>query len=340
MVGTINDANYQGSATGTLEGSTRRQLHQLRRPAPAAIIYGIPLKAGTPQLDATATFNNAAVAGAFFVYIPAAGTVLSAGSHTLSVTFTPTDTTDYSTPGPATTTITVNSATLDVTANNAAKVYGTANPVFTGSVTGTQNNDSCTESFTTTATISSNVGSYPIAPSVTGTDLSDYTQVVTDGTLTITQAASTTSLIASATSITPGEPLTLTATVASTTTGTPTGSVTFYDNTIPLGTVTLNAGVASYTTSALAPGIAHKISATYSGDMNFTASSTTASLTITVAPLEFTLTVNGADFKSVFPGSTTTYTLAVAPLYGSYAGTVNFAISGLPSGVTAAFLTR
>ena len=56
--------------------------------APAAIAYGTPLS-GT-QLDATAS-----VAGNF-VYSPAAGKVLTAGTHTLSVTFTPTDHIDYS----------------------------------------------------------------------------------------------------------------------------------------------------------------------------------------------------------------------------------------------------
>lgn len=252
--------------------------------------------------------------------------MLSPGLHTLSVSFTPSDTVDFSTPKAVTTTIMMNQATLDVTANSATKVYGTAHPAFTGSVTGTESNNSFTETFAITATISSNVGSYPIVPSVTGADLSDYTEVVTDGTLTITQALSSTSLIASATSITPGQPLTLTAAVTSTTTGTPTGSVTFYDNAISLGTVTLKAGAASFMTSALAPDITHTISATYSGDMNFTTSSTTASLTVTVAPLEFTLTINGATLVSVYPGGTATYAFNVAS--GNQVGGSRFWMTG------------
>jgi len=57
---------------------------------PAAIVFGTALSA--TQLDATSP-----VAGKF-VYRPAAGTVLGAGlNHTLSVTFTPTDTADYNT---------------------------------------------------------------------------------------------------------------------------------------------------------------------------------------------------------------------------------------------------
>ena len=55
---------------------------------PAAITYGTPL--GAMQLDATAS-----TAGTF-VYSPASGTVLLAGNgQTLSVTFTPADTVDY-----------------------------------------------------------------------------------------------------------------------------------------------------------------------------------------------------------------------------------------------------
>jgi hypothetical protein len=56
--------------------------------SPAAIPYGTAL--GGTQLDATAS-----VAGKF-VYSPAAGKVLTAGTQTLSVTLTPTDHVDYS----------------------------------------------------------------------------------------------------------------------------------------------------------------------------------------------------------------------------------------------------
>jgi RHS repeat-associated protein len=57
-------------------------------PTPAQISYGTALSA--TQLDATAS-----VAGTF-LYLPAAGTVLRAGPQTLSVVFTPTNTTTYS----------------------------------------------------------------------------------------------------------------------------------------------------------------------------------------------------------------------------------------------------
>jgi len=58
-----------------------------------------------------------------------------AGSHTLNVTFTPTDGADYST-ATASVTLTVNPTVLTVTPAPSTKVYGTANPVFSGSITG------------------------------------------------------------------------------------------------------------------------------------------------------------------------------------------------------------
>ena len=66
---------------------------------PANIVYGTALS-GT-QLDATSSWTVGGVSGSVagtFTYTPAAGTVLGAGNNqTLSVAFTPTDTTDYTT---------------------------------------------------------------------------------------------------------------------------------------------------------------------------------------------------------------------------------------------------
>jgi hypothetical protein len=71
-------------------------------PAPASITFGSAL--GGSQLDATASVPGT------FAYTPAAGTVLPAGAaQTLSVTFTPDDTTTY-TMATTSTTITVNPA--------------------------------------------------------------------------------------------------------------------------------------------------------------------------------------------------------------------------------------
>jgi hypothetical protein len=86
--------------------------------APAAISYGTALS--STQLNATAN-----VAGAF-TYTPAAGTVLKAGTQTLSAVFTPADTTTYSA-ATATAQLTVNQVAPVITwAPLAAITQGTA----------------------------------------------------------------------------------------------------------------------------------------------------------------------------------------------------------------------
>jgi hypothetical protein len=113
--------------------------------------------------------------------------------------------------------------------------------------------------------------------------------------------------------------------------------VNFFDNGMLLNAATLTGGTATYTTASLASGITHTITATYSGDTNFTSSSSTSSITVTVAPLDFTMTVVGPASGTVAPGSAISYKLSVTPGFSSYAGTVTFAVSGLPPGATASF---
>jgi len=115
-VGTISDTNYQGSTSNTLV--IDKGAPAITWATPAAIPYGTALSA--TQLNA-----NSTVAGTF-VYTPAAGTVLSAGSQNLSVTFTPTDLGDYTT-ATATVTLMVNKTTPTITwATPATIPYGTA----------------------------------------------------------------------------------------------------------------------------------------------------------------------------------------------------------------------
>ena len=83
-----------------------------------------PISAGT-ALSATQLDASASVPGTSFVYSPPSGTVLSAGSHTLSVLFTPEDTADYAT-ATATTTLYVQDAPTINWPTPSAISYGTA----------------------------------------------------------------------------------------------------------------------------------------------------------------------------------------------------------------------
>jgi hypothetical protein len=83
---------------------------------PAPITYGTPLSA--TQLDATSPLPGS------FSYSPSAGTVLPIGQNTLTATFSPTDTTDYTT--------STASVTLNVTPSTPLlSLASSVNPVFT-----------------------------------------------------------------------------------------------------------------------------------------------------------------------------------------------------------------
>ena len=94
------DPNYE-AATGTVEIVINKATPVLTWPQPAAIAAGTALS--TTQLNATADVPGA------FVYTPPLGTVLAAGTHTLSVAFTPADTVNYNN-ATASVNITVNAA--------------------------------------------------------------------------------------------------------------------------------------------------------------------------------------------------------------------------------------
>jgi len=92
---------------------------------PAAITYGTALS--STQLNATAANGGGVNVPGTFVYAPAAGAVLNAGPQTLTVTFTPTDLSNYTT-ATKTVSLTVNRATplLAWTPAVSSITYGTA----------------------------------------------------------------------------------------------------------------------------------------------------------------------------------------------------------------------
>jgi hypothetical protein len=282
--------------------------------APAAITYGTALSSA--QLNASST-----VAGSFS-YSPAAGTVPAAGAQSLRVTFTPTDSSDYAA-ATSTVTLTVNKAALSLSAANAARTYGTANPAFTGAVTGAVNGDTFTETFSTSATVSSTVGTYAIVPAVAGASVGNYTMTPTNGVLTIAPAATTSSLALS------NGNLTFTSTVAPAASGVPTGSVSFYAGQTLLGTGTLTNGVASYTATAFPTGNV-TLTAQYSGDANFTQSTSASVAVLTVTPGSPSVSVSQAGVAS------DVFTFAVAP---GYAGTLQFNCNGLPQYAACTFVS-
>jgi len=172
--------------------TVQRVTPTLTWPAPVAVTYGTALT--SKQLNAVASVPGT------FAYKPAPGTVPTAGTQTLSVTFTPADTAQYNqVTGSAA--LVVNKASLAVTANEIAKVYGAAMPELTYTISGFVNSETQSTattgapSLTTIATAKYNVGVYAITTAKGTLAAANYTLKFVPGTLTITKALLTVTAI-------------------------------------------------------------------------------------------------------------------------------------------------
>ena len=152
----------------------------------------------------------------------------------------------------------------------------------------------------------------------------------------VTKAPTITTLAASSTTPVLGTSATLTATVASTTSGTPTGAVTFFNGSAPLNTtpVALTGGVATLNVTTLPVG-AINLTAAYSGDTNFTPSTSSAVTGSVVSP-DFAVAATPAT-QSVLPTHSVSYAITVTPTNPTFIYPVTLSASGVPNGVTATF---
>jgi hypothetical protein len=183
------------------------------------------------------------------------------------------------------------------------------------------------------------VGSHSISAAYSGdTNFAASTSAAVSVTISApAKITTTTSVVASAAQLTAGQNVTFTAGVAPQAgTGVPTGSITFLDGQAQIAVVTLNGGMASFSTANFAAGT-HTITAAYSGDSNY-AASTSAALTVTVttaASADYSLSMSSSSI-SVAQGSSGNLTITVTPKNG-FKQAVGFACSGLPTGGSCAF---
>jgi hypothetical protein len=176
VVGTINDANYQGNATGTLvigQATAAVELGSLSQ------TYDGSARAAT----ATTTPSGLAVT---YTYNGSATVPTSAGTYTVVGTIN-----DANYQGNATSTLVINKATLTVTAENKSKFCGQANPALTASYSGFVNGENAgvltsPVALNTMATASCGAGEYPISAS--GAATANYTISYVSGTLTVNAA--------------------------------------------------------------------------------------------------------------------------------------------------------
>ena len=150
-------------------------------PGPAAITYGTALS--STQLNATANYAGT------FSYSPAAGTVLGAGSHSLSATFTPKDSNKVAS-ATATNSITVNKATPAISWNTPAAVpVGTALSATQLNATASFNGATVPGSFVyapASGTVMNTAGSQTLSVTFTPTDAANYNSATATVSLTVT----------------------------------------------------------------------------------------------------------------------------------------------------------
>jgi hypothetical protein len=238
--------------------------------------------------------------------------------------------------------LTVTALAISATANPVSIAYGVAIPTLTGTLNGVlaQDSGNVTLGLSSTATATSAPGAYAISAGLTGTAAGNYTVTLTAAAnLTITQASSATLLTTSTATPYQNVALTLTAAVSDSSTGStgsPTGTVSFYDGAALLGTSPVTAGEATLTSAALPLG-ASSVTAVYGGDSNFTASTSNA-VTETLSSADFTFVLvpsaGSPETQTVAPGATASYNFTVSPLLASFPQQVTFTVSGLPPGAT------
>ena len=167
-----------------------------------------------------------------------------------------------------------------------------------------------------------NVGVYTFRISYHGGDGNDVVLTTAgESSTTLAQSKATTEF---------GEPFTLTATVTSPF-GVPTGSVTFFDGSVSLGSVVLNSGAAAMTLSRLTPGT-HTFTAVYDGEGQFLGSAS--------APLSHDVkkghaTVSLASSGTLVYGNSITFTVGAQPVAPAPAdiaptGSITVSADGVP----------
>jgi len=202
------NSNYGAVTSGALTQVVNKATPPVSWNTPAAVAYGTALT--SVQLDATASVPGS------FAYSPAAGTVFAVGAQTLSVTFAPTDTTDYNTAA-ATVALTVNKATPTITwAAPGAITSGTAL-----SATQLDATASVPGSFAYSPAVGTVLaaGAQTLTAIFTPTDAVDYNTASVSVTLTVNQGISTLSINATSVgfgNVALNQPATQTLTLSST----------------------------------------------------------------------------------------------------------------------------
>jgi hypothetical protein len=189
-VGGPDAGNYSFNTTATTAASITRRPASVT-PAAASKTYG------DPDPDLSGVLSGFVPAdGISAAYSRTPGETVAGSPYSISATLSPGSALGNYTIAASTAPFTITRASLTVKADDKTKELNAANPALTGTLTGVRSGDAITASYSTTATTTSPVGTYPIVPALADPDgrLGNYTVQSIDGTLRITYSIAATCL--------------------------------------------------------------------------------------------------------------------------------------------------
>ena len=166
----------------------------------------------------------------------------------------------------------------------------------------------------------------------TGLGSVDGNELATAFTTVETKAGTTTAVALSPTAPVVGQAVTLSATIKPNNGSAtePTGTVIFSVDGVTVNTADVTAGTATYSPYNFSTGGTHTITAAYSGDSNYFASTTTSSVKVTAAsttaPTTTMLSTGGVTTVALNQGSITLTATVTSTTAGTIAGQVEFTI--------------
>jgi Bacterial Ig-like domain (group 3) len=217
--------------------------------------------------------------------------------------------------------------------------WTTPAPIIYGTpLSGTQLDASSTVAGTFTYTPAAgtilNVGQQTLQVSFAPTDTTDYTTATASVTVNVVPATPVVTLTSSANPAFFSNAVSFTASLPSYA-STQTGTMTFFDGAMQIGTANVSGGSGTLTTTALAAGV-HTITAAYSGDSNY-GPGTSSPVAETIE--DFTLAfANGSGSTTATAGGQASYTLVVTPVGGTtLPAAIALTTAQAPLGSSAAF---
>ena len=262
---------------------------------------------------------------------------LGAGNHQLSATYA--GDTSHGAAQSGVVALTIAPAALTATPNPVSLVYGQAMPVLTGTLTGELARDKAANSVTlalvSTAHALAAPGMYPITASVSGVAAANYALTTVTAVVTIAKAPSSVTMTSG-----------LAVQVASSTSGTATGSVELVQGGQVMQTLPLAAtGSAAFVvpgSTVVATSVAggqQTFTAVYSGDNNFLGS-TSAPVVIPASPVaspDFALAAAGSTAVTATAGTAAQFSFTATPVNGGLSSPIQLTVAGLQTGATASF---